>query len=147
MAYRERGDLSFTPPGHKQGRGIDDRTAAVLGRELFAADVMTMNGLDDRMQSGGLLQRAQQLMAEAVGADHAFFSTCGSSLSVKTSAPGSVLTSATDRLRLRSDGDDHDRAAGATRSGTVHARLEPERGPEIDTGFEPAGSGYVHPRR
>src|SRR4051812_15887789 len=48
VAYRERGDISFTPPGHKQGRGIDERVAAVLGREPFAADVMTMNGLDDR---------------------------------------------------------------------------------------------------
>jgi arginine/lysine/ornithine decarboxylase len=84
LAYRERGDISFTPPGHKQGRGIDDRVAAVLGRDLFAADVMTMNGLDDRLQTNGILQRAQRLMAEAVGAEHAFFSTCGSSLSVKS---------------------------------------------------------------
>ena len=84
VAYRERGDISFTPPGHKQGRGIDERVAAVLGRDLFAADVMTMNGLDDRLQTGGIVQQAQQLMADAVGADKAFFSTCGSSLSVKT---------------------------------------------------------------
>lgn len=83
-AYRRRGDINFTPPGHKQGRGIDERVAAVLGREPFAADVMTTNGLDDRMQSGGLVQTAQQLMADAVGADKAFFSTCGSSLSVKS---------------------------------------------------------------
>jgi arginine decarboxylase len=83
-AFRQRGDISFTPPGHKQGRGIDDRVAAVLGREPFAADVMTMNGLDDRQQTGGVLSRAQELMADAVGAGHAFFSTCGSSLSVKT---------------------------------------------------------------
>ena len=57
---------------------------AVLGREVFAADVMSPNGLDDRLQHEGLVQGAQQLMADAVGADHAFFSTCGSSLSVKT---------------------------------------------------------------
>jgi arginine/lysine/ornithine decarboxylase len=85
VAYRQRGDVSFTPPGHKQGRGIDERVAAVLGRDVFAADVMTMNGLDDRLQTNGVLQKAQQLMAEAVGAEHAFFSTCGSSLSIKSS--------------------------------------------------------------
>jgi arginine decarboxylase len=84
VAYRERGDISFTPPGHKQGRGIDDRGAAVLGRDVFAADVMAMNGLDDRLQNNGVLEKAQQLMADAVGADRAFFSTCGSSLSVKS---------------------------------------------------------------
>jgi arginine/lysine/ornithine decarboxylase len=84
VAYRERGDISFTPPGHKQGRGVDDRVAAVLGRDTFAADVMAMNGLDNRLQANGVLARAQQLMADAVGAEHAFFSTCGSSLSVKS---------------------------------------------------------------
>jgi arginine decarboxylase len=84
VRYQQRGDISFTPPGHKQGRGIDDRVAEVLGRDAFAADVMTTNGLDDRLQTGGVLSTAQQLMAEAVGADHAFFSTCGSSLSVKS---------------------------------------------------------------
>src|SRR4051812_2345660 len=84
VAYRERGDISFTPPGHKQGRGVDERVAAVLGRDLFAADVMSVNGLDDRLQTNGVLQQAQQLMAAAVGAEHAFFSTCGSSLSIKS---------------------------------------------------------------
>lgn len=44
VAYRERGDINFTPPGHKPGRGIDDPVAAVLGRDMFAADVMTQNG-------------------------------------------------------------------------------------------------------
>lgn len=38
---------------------------------------------NDRSSSGGYLKQAEQLMADAVGADHAFFSTCGSSLSVK----------------------------------------------------------------
>jgi len=84
VAYRDRGDISFTPPGHKQGRGRDSRVAAVMGRDAFAADVMAMNGLDDRLQTGQLLATAQQLMAEGVGADHAFFSTCGSSLSIKS---------------------------------------------------------------
>ena len=32
----------------------------------------------------GVLQQAQELMADAVGAEHTFFSTCGSSLSVKS---------------------------------------------------------------
>ncbi|WP_182904861.1 aminotransferase class I/II-fold pyridoxal phosphate-dependent enzyme [Microbispora sp. H13382] len=83
-AYRRRGDLSFTPPGHKQGRGVDPRVLEILGEDLFRDDVMVMNGLDDRLQSNGVLQNAQQLMAEAVGAEKAFFSTCGSSLSVKS---------------------------------------------------------------
>jgi arginine decarboxylase len=44
---------------------------------------LSLNGLDDRRQSQDVLGQAQRLMADAVGAEHAFFSTCGSSLSVK----------------------------------------------------------------
>ncbi|AKJ08889.1 ornithine decarboxylase [Streptomyces incarnatus] len=82
--FRRRGDVVFGPPGHKQGRGTDPRVAEVLGIDVFRSDVLTLNGLDDRRQSQGVLEDAQELMADAVGAEHAFFSTCGSSLSVKT---------------------------------------------------------------
>ncbi|MFD8595292.1 aminotransferase class I/II-fold pyridoxal phosphate-dependent enzyme [Kitasatospora sp. NPDC059646] len=74
---------AFTPPGHKQGRGTDPRVLDVLGADVFRSDVLATGGLDDRTDSHGTLQRAQELMAEAVDADHTFFSTCGSSLSVK----------------------------------------------------------------
>jgi len=81
-AYQRRGELSFTPPGHKQGRGVDRRVLDLLGGSLFAADVLATE-LDGRHEVGASLEHAEKLMAEAVGADHAFFSTCGSSLSVK----------------------------------------------------------------
>src|SRR6195952_1056493 len=71
------------PPGHRQGRGIDPRVRAVMGVDPFRDDVLASSGLDDRSSSGGYLQQAEELMADAVGAEHAFFSTCGSSLSVK----------------------------------------------------------------
>lgn len=73
----------FTPPGHKQGRGADPRVLATLGTDVFRSDVLATGGLDDRLDSRGILRHAQELMAEAVGADHTYFSTCGSSLSVK----------------------------------------------------------------
>src|SRR3954471_22059801 len=85
QAFRRRGDVVFGPPGHKQGRGTDPRVLEILGRDLFAADVLTLNGLDDRRQSQAVVSQAEDLMADAVHADKAFFSTCGSSLSVKTS--------------------------------------------------------------
>ncbi|GAA3385281.1 ornithine decarboxylase [Streptomyces racemochromogenes] len=83
-AYHEAGQTPFTPPGHKQGRGADPRVRAVLGDAVFRSDVLATSGLDDRTSSQGIIEEAQALMAEAVGADHAFFSTCGSSLSVKS---------------------------------------------------------------
>ncbi|MEU4493402.1 DegT/DnrJ/EryC1/StrS family aminotransferase [Streptomyces sp. NPDC023998] len=82
--FRNRGDVVYGPPGHKQGRGVDPRVLDVLGADLFRADVLMLNGLDDRRLSHCVLERAEELMADAVHAEHAFFSTCGSSLSVKT---------------------------------------------------------------
>jgi arginine/lysine/ornithine decarboxylase len=81
--YHELNRYGFTPPGHRQGRGVDPRVREVMGVEPFQDDLLASSGLDDRSSSGGYLQQAEQLMADAVGAEHAFFSTCGSSLSVK----------------------------------------------------------------
>jgi arginine decarboxylase len=94
--FRRRGDVVYGPPGHKQGRGVDEQTLATLGRDLFSDDVLTLNGLDDRRESNGVVEQAEALMAAAVHAEHAFFSTCGSSLSVKTAmisvaGPGEAL--------------------------------------------------------
>jgi arginine/lysine/ornithine decarboxylase len=83
-SYHELDRYGYTPPGHRQGRGADPRVRAVLGEQPFHADLLASAGLDDRSSSAGLLKRAEQLMADAVGAEHAFFSTCGSSLSVKS---------------------------------------------------------------
>ncbi|GAA3187422.1 aminotransferase class I/II-fold pyridoxal phosphate-dependent enzyme [Nonomuraea roseoviolacea] len=82
-AYHRTGQTPFSPPGHKQGRGADPRVVEVLGEGVFRSDVLASAGLDDRSSSGGILEQAQELMADAVGAEHTFFSTCGSSLSVK----------------------------------------------------------------
>jgi arginine/lysine/ornithine decarboxylase len=81
--YHRVGRYGFTPPGHRQGRGVDPRVLEVMGSDPFRDDVLASAGLDDRSSSGGYLKDAEQLMADAVGAEHAFFSTCGSSLSVK----------------------------------------------------------------
>ena len=81
--YHRLDRYGFTPPGHRQGRGIDPRVRDVLGVEPFRDDVLASSGLDDRSSSRGLLKHAEELMADAVSAEHAFFSTCGSSLSVK----------------------------------------------------------------
>lgn len=98
--YRRLDRYGFTPPGHRQGRGTDRRVLDVLGREPFHDDVLATSGLDDRRSSNNYLADAERLMADAVGADYAFFSTCGSSLSVKAAMmavagndPGGLLLS------------------------------------------------------
>ncbi|MEV6608526.1 ornithine decarboxylase [Kutzneria sp. NPDC051319] len=84
VEFHEQGITPFNPPGHKQGRGADQRVVDVVGEGVFRSDVLGPNGLDDRLLRHGVLQEAQELMADAVGAEHTFFSTCGSSLSVKS---------------------------------------------------------------
>src|ERR1700712_3831619 len=81
--YHRQNRYGFTPPAHRQGRGVDKRLIEVLGLDPFRGDLVANGGLDDRKSSHGYLQSAQELMADAVGAKQAFFSTCGSSLSVK----------------------------------------------------------------
>lgn len=81
--YHRQGRLTFAPPGHKQARGADPAVREVLGDAVFLGDVLASGGLDDRLTRGRVLERAQELMADAVHAEHTFFTTCGSSLSVK----------------------------------------------------------------
>ncbi|MFF4953361.1 aminotransferase class I/II-fold pyridoxal phosphate-dependent enzyme [Streptomyces chattanoogensis] len=81
--YHASAQLPFSPPGHKQARGADPRVREVLGDAVFYGDVLASGGLDDRRTRNKVLERAEKLMADAVHASHTFFSTCGSSLSVK----------------------------------------------------------------
>ncbi|MEU0075004.1 ornithine decarboxylase [Streptomyces sp. NPDC006332] len=81
--YHRKGRLTFAPPGHKQARGADPAVREVLGDAVFLGDVLASGALDDRLTRGRVLERAEELMADAVHAEHTFFTTCGSSLSVK----------------------------------------------------------------
>src|SRR3954453_20564544 len=82
--FRRRRDVVYGPPGHRQGRGVDPRVLEIVGPGGFASDVLTLNGLDERREAQGGGSQAAGLMGDAVRADKAFCSTCGSSLSVKT---------------------------------------------------------------
>ncbi|GHA96093.1 hypothetical protein GCM10010346_18480 [Streptomyces chryseus] len=70
-----RSRLLSPRPATRQGRGTDPRVRAVLGDAVFRSDVLATSGLDDRTSSRGVLAKAQELMADAVGAEHTFFST------------------------------------------------------------------------
>jgi arginine decarboxylase len=115
--YHRIGRYGFTPPAHRQGRGVDARTADVLGRAAFHSDMLASSGADDRKSSNGYLKSAEALMAEAVGADTAFFSTCGSSLSVKAA----MLAVAGGRGQLLMSRDAHK----SVTAGLVFAGVEP----------------------
>nr|WP_273377570.1 hypothetical protein [Actinopolymorpha pittospori] len=126
--YRAEDYVTFLPPGHKQGRGVDPRVVAVVGQDVFASDIILMNGLDDRRMGQGVLARAEALMADAVDAAHAYFSTCGSSLSVKAA----LLAVACPGEKLLVSRNIHKSAvAGLIISGVepvwVHPRWDPKQ--------------------
>ena len=52
------------------------------GARVFAADVITPKGLDDRTESAHVVQRAHEIAAEAWNADFCRFVTGGSTLSL-----------------------------------------------------------------
>ena len=72
---RQGGTYTFSLPGHRFGRGVDDRTAEVLSNGAFAADVMLAKSA---------VSDAEALYADALGAKQAIFTTCGSSISIHT---------------------------------------------------------------
>jgi arginine decarboxylase len=137
--YHRRAELPFTPPGHKQGRGADPRVREVLGDDVFRSDVLATAGLDDRMSTGGILQRAQELMADAVGAEKAFFSTCGSSLSVKSA----MLSVAGPHEKLLVGRDAHKSVvAGLILSGVRPIWIEPQWDPDLHLAHPPSAEAF-----
>ncbi|WP_043622636.1 aminotransferase class I/II-fold pyridoxal phosphate-dependent enzyme [Nonomuraea candida] len=140
QAYHDSGQLPFTPPGHKQARGVDPRVTAVLGETIFRSDVLAVGGLDDRASSGGVLERAEQLMADAVGAAQTFFSTCGSSLSVKAA----MLSVAGPHEKLLIGRDAHKSVvAGLILSGIRPVWVEPQWDEELRLAHPPSPRAFA----
>ena len=83
-AYWERGMTSFSIPAHHGGRGPTPAAAEWAGVETFRADLPMSHGLDTRSREWKVQATAQELAADAFGADEVLFSTNGSSMSVHT---------------------------------------------------------------
>ena len=137
--YHDRGYVDFAPPGHKQGLGADDAVRRVLGPEVFHSDVLATGALDDRRSSNRVLERAQELMADAVGAQQAFFSTCGSSLSVKSAmmavaAPGETMLVGRDAHKSV--------IAGLTLTGIQPVWVRPRWDRELHLAHPPSPEAY-----
>ncbi|MFF7213039.1 aminotransferase class I/II-fold pyridoxal phosphate-dependent enzyme [Streptomyces sp. NPDC008238] len=134
-AYHATGQTPFTPPGHKQGRGTDERVLEALGESVFRCDILATSGLDDRTSSHGVLEKAQELMADAVGADHTFFSTCGSSLSVKSA----MLSVAGPHEKLVVGRDAHKSViSGLILSGQEPVWVRPQWDPDLHLAHPPS---------
>lgn len=133
--YHRLDRYGFTPPGHRQLKGADPRAVEVLGEGPYRSDLLASSGLDDRKSSNGYLSTAEQLMAEAVGSEQAFFSTCGSSLSVKAA----ILAVTRGEGELLIGRDAHKSASSALMLSGLQPRwLWPEWDPDLHLAHPPS---------
>ena len=78
LDYVDGGVVPFHTPGHKQGIGMDPAFRDFVGDNVLSIDLTQIRGLDDLLQPEEALVEAQELAAEAFGAEHTFFLINGS---------------------------------------------------------------------
>ena len=78
LEYVDAGVIPFHTPGHKQGIGMDRAFREFVGDNICAIDLTPMPGIDDLLQPTESILEAQQLAAEAYGADRSYFLINGS---------------------------------------------------------------------
>jgi arginine decarboxylase len=73
VSLAESRKVSFHTPGHKSGKGISTRFRKFVGPKIFTIDLTTLDEVDCLQRPVGVIKEAQELAAEAYGADHSFF--------------------------------------------------------------------------
>ncbi|MGG3466514.1 aminotransferase class I/II-fold pyridoxal phosphate-dependent enzyme [Neobacillus pocheonensis] len=84
LAHAKRNPIQFHIPGHKKGAGIDPEFRNFIGDNALSIDLINIGPLDDLHSPKGMIKQAQDLAAEAFGADHTFFSVQGTSGAIMT---------------------------------------------------------------
>jgi lysine decarboxylase len=84
MDHAAKNPIQFHIPGHKKGRGIDPEFRRFIGDNALSIDLINIAPLDDLHHPRGIIREAQELAAEAFGADYTFFSVQGTSGAIMT---------------------------------------------------------------
>lgn len=80
--YKSMRVVPFDVPGHKQGKGNPQLTE-FLGEKCLSVDVNSMKPLDNLGHPISVIKEAEELAADAFGADHAFFMVNGTTSAVQ----------------------------------------------------------------
>ncbi|MDN7241388.1 aminotransferase class V-fold PLP-dependent enzyme [Planococcus sp. N028] len=84
LKHRNRHPIQFHIPGHKKGQGVDPAFREFVGDNILSIDLINIAPLDDLHSPKGAIKHAQELAAEAFGADYTFFSVQGTSGAIMT---------------------------------------------------------------
>jgi len=128
-ANTTRAHAPFYMPGHKQGKGISQPLADLLGKAVFRADLTELGDLDNLFAPQGVIQEAQQLAAEAFGASQTWFLVNGSTCGIEAAILATCGTG--DKIILPRNV--HSSAiAGLILSGVIPVFLNPEYDSVLD---------------
>ena len=81
--FKQMRVVPFDVPGHKRGKGNPELTA-FLGEKCVSVDVNSMKPLDNLCHPVSVIRDAEELAAEAFGADSAFFMVNGTTSAVQS---------------------------------------------------------------
>lgn len=73
LEHIKKNPTQFHIPGHKKGAGMDPEFRDFIGENALSMDLINIGPLDDLHHPKGIIKRAQELAAEAFGADYTFF--------------------------------------------------------------------------
>lgn len=79
LAHASRNPIQFHIPGHKKGAGMAPEFRKFIGENALSIDLINIAPLDDLHNPHGMIREAQEIAAQAFGADHTFFSVQGTS--------------------------------------------------------------------
>ena len=82
MHFKKQRIVPFDVPGHKRGRG-NPELAAFLGEDALAVDVNSMKPLDNLCHPVSVIKEAEEIAAQAFGANEAFFMVGGTTSAVQ----------------------------------------------------------------
>lgn len=81
-AFKRKRVVPFDVPGHKRGRG-NPELVQLLGEKCVGLDVNSMKPLDNLCHPVSVIQEAEDLAADAFGAEHAFLMVGGTTSAVQ----------------------------------------------------------------
>lgn len=84
VEHAKKNPIQFHIPGHKKGAGIEPEFRQFIGENALSIDLINIGPLDDLHAPKGIIKKAQELAAEAFGADYTYFSVQGTSGAIMT---------------------------------------------------------------